>query len=115
MSGTESRRDRRPLPSSPPWPPPAAATIHREAPFIATQPAVDATDFYMFRSYELGREGFVTLVADYIPLQDAYGGPNYFALDPKAQYRINIDNTGDGVEDLIFLFRPILFATTFDS
>ena len=89
---------------------PAAASSHREAPFIATQPAVDATDFYMFRSYEPGRDGFVTLVADYIPLQDAYGGPNYFALDPKAQYRINIDNTGDGVEDLIFLFRPILFV-----
>jgi Domain of unknown function (DUF4331) len=89
---------------------PAAASSHREAPFIATQPAVDATDFYMFRSYEPGRDGFVTLVANYIPLQDAYGGPNYFALDPKAQYRINIDNTGDGVEDLIFLFRPILFV-----
>ena len=90
---------------------PAAASSHREAPFIATQPAVDASDFYMFRSYEPKRNGFVTLVANYIPLQDAYGGPNYFALDPKAQYRINIDNSGDGVEDLIFLFRPILFVT----
>lgn len=90
---------------------PAGASSHREAPFIATQPAVDATDFYMFRSYEPGRDGFVTLVANYIPLQDAYGGPNYFALDPTAQYRINIDNDGDGIENLTFVFRPIQFIT----
>ena len=28
----------------------------------------------MFRAYEPGREGYVTLVANYLPLQDAYGG-----------------------------------------
>ena len=33
---------------------PSVASSHREAPFIATQPQVDATDFYMFRSYEPG-------------------------------------------------------------
>lgn len=84
---------------------PAAASSHREAPFITETPAVDATDFYMFRSYEPGREAFVTLVANYIPLQDPYGGPNFFALDPDAFYDIHVDNTGDGVEDLTFRFR----------
>jgi hypothetical protein len=83
----------------------AHASSHREAPFIATQPKVDATDFYMFNSYEPGRAGFVTLLANYEPLQDAYGGPNYFALDPKALYEIHVDNNGDGVEDLTFQFR----------
>ena len=62
------------------------ASSHREAPFIAGQPKVDGTDFYMFRSYEPGREQFVTFIANYNPLQDAYGGPNYFTLDPKALY-----------------------------
>ncbi len=33
------------------------ASSHREAPFIAENPKVDGTDFYMFRSYEAGREG----------------------------------------------------------
>ena len=28
----------------------AQASSHREAPFITTQPKVDATDFYMFNS-----------------------------------------------------------------
>ncbi|MEE8368696.1 MAG: DUF4331 domain-containing protein, partial [Thermoanaerobaculia bacterium] len=42
---------------------------------------------------------------NYIPLQDPFGGPNYFPLDPDARYRINIDNTGDGVANLIFQFQ----------
>jgi hypothetical protein len=83
----------------------ALASSHREAPFITTAPKVDATDFYMFRSYEAGRADYVTLIANYAPLQDAYGGPNYFALDPNALYEIHIDNNGDAKEDLTFQFR----------
>jgi hypothetical protein len=83
----------------------ALASSHREAPFIATQPQVDATDFYLFRSYEPGREGYVTLVANYLPLQDPYGGPNYFKLDPNALYQIHVSNDGGAQEDLTFSFR----------
>lgn len=86
-------------------PPEGHASSHREAPLITEMPKVDGTDFYMFRSYEPGREGFVTLVANYLPLQDPYGGPNYFTLDDDAFYDIRIDNTGDGEEDLTFRFR----------
>jgi hypothetical protein len=81
------------------------ASSHREAPFITTVPKVDATDFYMFRSYEPGRAGYVTLIANYQPLQDAYGGPNYFAMDRHALYEIHIDHDGDAREDLSFQFR----------
>ena len=81
---------------------------HREAPGITATPKVDGTDFYMFRSYEPGRAGFVTLIANYIPLQDPYGGPNYFALDPDALYEIHLDNNGDAVEDITFQFRPAI-------
>ncbi|HEY4594274.1 MAG TPA: DUF4331 family protein, partial [Thermoanaerobaculia bacterium] len=84
---------------------PAHASSHREAPLITQMPKVDGTDFYMFNSYEAGRSGYVTLIANYVPLQDAYGGPNFFTLDPDALYRIHIDNTGDGVEDITFQFR----------
>ena len=83
----------------------AQASSHREAPFIATQPKVDATDFYMFNSYESGRAAFVTLIANYLPLQDPYGGPNYFSLDPNALYEIHIDNVGDGKEHITFQFK----------
>jgi hypothetical protein len=81
------------------------ASSHREAPNITRMPTVDSTDFYVFNSYETGRSGFVTLIADYIPLQDAYGGPNYFAFDPSALYEIHVDNDGDALEDLTFQFR----------
>lgn len=83
----------------------ALASSHREAPFITTVPKVDATDFYMFSSYEPGRDGYVTLIANYQPLQDAYGGPNYFSLDPNALYEIHVDNNGDAKEDISFQFR----------
>ena len=83
----------------------ALASSHREAPFITTSPKVDGTDFYMFRCYEPGRADFVTLIANYQPLQDAYGGPNDFAMDPSALYETHVDNNGDGKEDLTFQFR----------
>jgi len=85
--------------------PQAMASSHREAPFITRHPKVDGTDFYMFRSYQAGRGDYTTLIANYAPLQDAYGGPNYFAMDPDALYEIHIDNNGDGKEDLTFQFR----------
>ena len=88
------------------------ASSHREAPFISGQPKVDATDFYMFGSYESGRSGYVTLIANYQPLQDAYGGPNYFAMDPDALYEIHVDNSGDSKEDLTFQFR---FTNTYSG
>ena len=56
--------------------PPAIASSHREAPFISGQAKVDATDLYMFRSYEAGRQDFVTILANYQPFQDPQGGPN---------------------------------------
>ena len=86
-----------------PWT--ADASSHREAPFIASQPQLDATVFYMFRSYEPGRSGYVTLIANYVPLQDAYGGPNYFKLDPNAVYEIHVTNGGSAVENITFQFR----------
>jgi hypothetical protein len=49
------------------------------------------------------------LIANYLPLQDPYGGPNYFSLDPEALYEIHVDNNGDAVEDVTFQFR---FTTT---
>jgi len=81
------------------------ASSHREAPLITGTPKLDGADFYMFNSYETGRSDFVTLVADYLPLQDAYGGPNYFKLETNGVYEISIDNTGSGQEAITFQFQ----------
>lgn len=97
----------------------AFASSHREAPSITTTPKADASDFYMFNSYEGvaadgsgGRAGFVTLIANYEPLQDPAGGPNFFSLDPNAVYEIHVDNDGDAIENLTFQFA---FTNTLKS
>jgi Domain of unknown function (DUF4331) len=94
--------------------PAAFASSHREAPAISGMPRVDSTDFYMFRSFSAARvaeaaspteRGYVTMIANYVPLQAPYGGPNYFALDNDAIYEIHIDNNGDAREDMTFQFN----------
>jgi hypothetical protein len=59
----------------------------------------------MFRSYETGRQGFVTILANYQPFQDPQGGPNFHMFSHDGLYEIHIDNNGDAVEDITFQFR----------
>jgi hypothetical protein len=68
-------------------------------------PKVDGTDFYMFRSYETGRANYVTFLANYIPIQAPYGGPNFFELDADARYQINIENDGTDGDDMVLEFQ----------
>ena len=82
-----------------------SASSHREAPAIGGMPRVDNTDVYAFSSYESGRTGFVTLIANFNPFQDPGGGPEFYPLDSEAEYRINIDNNGDAIPDLEFVFE----------
>jgi hypothetical protein len=42
----------------------AFASSHREAPNISRLPTLDGTDLYMFNSYEAGRTGYVTILAN---------------------------------------------------
>ena len=81
------------------------ASSHREAPFIAGLPKLDATDLYLFRSYEPGRSDYLTIIANYIPFQNPYGGPNFYPLDTHAIYEINISNDGRAGPDISFHFR----------
>lgn len=81
------------------------ASSHREAPFITSMPKVDATDLYLFNSYETNRQGYVTAIANFYPFQDPFGGPNYFTLDPDALYEIHFDKDGDAVEDMSIQFQ----------
>lgn len=84
------------------------ASSHREAPFITEVPKCDGTDFYMFQSFDpihLANNDTTVFIANFLPLQDPNGGPNYFFLDPEALYEIHIDNNGDAVEDITLQFR----------
>jgi Domain of unknown function (DUF4331) len=79
------------------------ASSHREAPLISLDPAADNTDVYAFVSP--AEPDKVTLIANYIPLQAPYGGPNFFTFDPTVLYEVMVDNNGDAVEDLTYQFR----------
>lgn len=81
------------------------ASSHREAPLIVADPLADNTDTYAFRSTESGRNGFVTLIANWIPFQEPSGGPHFYKFDDTVLYEIYVDNTGDGVEDVTYQFR----------
>jgi hypothetical protein len=85
----------------------AQASSHREAPFVTKSPKVDGTDFYMFNSYDPSEisSGKVVLIANYLPLQDPFGGPNYFTMDPEAMYEIDVDNTGSCTSKIAFQFQ----------
>ncbi len=84
---------------------PVLASDHRDASFTAANPATDITDFYAFRSYETGRDGFITVIMNLSPYQASFGGPVYYTLDPTALYDIYVDKNGDAKEDLSFRFR----------
>jgi hypothetical protein len=75
---------------------------HREAPEISKDPVADSTDVYAFVSPD--RPDTVTLIANYIPLEDPAGGPNFFEFGDDVLYKIHIDNDGDGYEDIVYEF-----------
>ncbi|HVQ91961.1 MAG TPA: DUF4331 domain-containing protein [Mycobacteriales bacterium] len=76
------------------------ASSHREAPLIAGEPQLDNTDVYAFVSPD--KPDSVTLIANWIPLEEPNGGPNYYPFAEKTAYEIKIDNDGDAKEDLTY-------------
>ena len=95
-----------------PIPTRSLASSHREAPLIVADPLADNTDTYAFRSTEPGRNGFATLIANWIPFEEPSGGPHFYKFDDTVLYEIYVDNTGDGVQDVTYQFR---FKTKFKN
>jgi Domain of unknown function (DUF4331) len=78
------------------------ASSHREAPLTASDPSIDSSDLYAFVSPDA--PSTVTMIANYIPMEDPAGGPNFWRFDTSARYEINIDNNHDGVPDVTYRF-----------
>jgi len=76
---------------------------HREAPEISKDPVADSTDLYAFVSPD--RPGFVTIIANYLPLEDPDGGPNFFEFGDDVLYQLHISNGGDAKADVTYSFR----------
>lgn len=84
-------------------PKPTFAASHREAPITALDHKADITDWYAFVSPENGEK--VILIMNVDPLLEPSNGPNYFPFDPNVLYEMKIDNTFDGIEDIVFQFQ----------
>jgi hypothetical protein len=82
---------------------PARASSHREAPLISQDPLADNTDLYAFVSPATPDK--VTIIANFIPLEAPYGGPNFYKFDDNVLYEIKIDNNGDAREDVTYQFQ----------
>src|SRR3990170_5139452 len=80
------------------------AASHRDAPLITEDPTADNTDVYAFVSKEPGRSDWVTLIANYIPLEEPGEGPNYYRFSDDVLYEIMVDVNGDAREDLTYQF-----------
>jgi hypothetical protein len=82
---------------------PGETSSHREAPRISEDPVADTTDVYAFVSPD--RPDTVTFIANWIPLEEPAGGPNFSKFGDDVRYRINIDNNGDASDDIIYEWR----------
>jgi hypothetical protein len=75
---------------------------HREAPEISKDPVADNADVYAFVSPDA--PDTVTILTNFVPLQDPPGGPNFFEFGDDVVYSIYIDNDGDGVPEIAYKF-----------
>jgi len=83
-------------------PPVATASSHREAPLISTDPEADNTDTYFFLDPVDG--GRVVMIANWIPLEEPAGGPNFSHFGEQIRYELNVDSNGDAIEDYVYRF-----------
>jgi hypothetical protein len=82
---------------------PTHASSHREAPLISNDPQADNTDVYAFVSPD--RPDTVTIIANYVPLQEPAGGPNFASFGDEVLYAVHVENDGDGEDDVTYEFR----------
>jgi hypothetical protein len=79
------------------------SSSHREAPLIANDPLADNTDLYAFRSPD--HPDKITIIANYIPAELPFGGPNYYTFGDDIRYEIHIDNNiKTPYDDIIYRF-----------
>lgn len=80
------------------------ASSHREAPLIANDPLADNTDLYAFRSPD--NPNTITIIANYIPGELPFGGPNYYTFGENIRYEIHVDNdAAKAGDEIIYRFE----------
>ena len=84
-----------------PGPGNGTASSHREAPLISEDPVADNTDLYAFVSPD--KPDTVTIIANYIPLEEPAGGPNFYELRRRRPLRDqHRQHTATASEDITY-------------
>lgn len=76
---------------------------HREAPEISKDAVADNTDTYAFVSPD--QPDTVTILTNYIPLEAAASGPNFYEFGDDVLYSIHVINSGTALPDITYEFR----------
>ena len=76
------------------------ASDHQDTPTVEFTPRFDINDVYAFPAATAGRT--VLVLGTSSPLSPAQTATHFFGDVSDQLYQLKIDNTGDGVEDLVF-------------
>ena len=71
----------------------ALASSHREAPAISNDPQADNTDLYAWVDSSLTT---LHIVANWIPLEEPSGGPNFYKFSDDVLYQVHIAGNASG-------------------
>jgi hypothetical protein len=85
----------------------AFASSHREAPQISDDPAADNTDVYAWVAP--GTHDKLYVVANYVPLEEPAGGPNFHKFSDDVRYEIHLTR-GTRLDDIVKYY--IYFKTS---
>src|SRR5215207_8765169 len=76
------------------------ASDHQDTPEVELHPRLDINDVYAFPGSSADRVALVVTTSSPLTPTTSVGA----AFDPDILYQIKVDNTGDGVEDLVLQF-----------
>ena len=85
----------------------ALASSHREAPLISEDPSADNTDVYAWVTP--GTHDKLYVIANYIPLEEPAGGPNFHKFSDNVRYSVHISRGDDLNEQVLY---HVLFSTS---
>jgi hypothetical protein len=88
---------------------PVRGSDHQDSPTVVNRPAADITDVFVYQAPD--NSSNVVLQMDVWPLI-THAMLGMSSLDPSVMYQFKIDNTGDGVEDLVVQLQPNASGTT---
>src|ERR1700676_1797333 len=71
---------------------PASPASHRNGPLLLEDQTANLNDFYIFRSYETGKQNNLVMSMSVQGFQNPDQGPSYYKFSDSVAYRFNINN-----------------------